>query len=328
MSSDSDSDIGISPEFLEREKQIIERNNLVKARVQRLFSDITPEEAGIPLQQEIPSRKELSKKHEIPKKSPKSKTKMTGRSNSSSLNLLNTTSIDLLSTSNLPPAHQVDSNIIEVEIPTNVQAPISKPKSNSIIADLRAAYHKIVVEINGVNEQISQEEKDKTQCELVIAKLQTELKKTQQDSERIRISITELQNQVEAGRREVAQLKADVENVRLNRIEKLENQNASDVKRTQLEARIKKQQFKAERLQAELNSMPIPNSRTAKILSDKSKYEATIANEKKTLKQAQQLLSDIRRAIQQEEKLYEHLKSGSSLTLSPQIVQRALKELL
>ena len=98
-----------------------------------------------------------------------------------------------------------DNNIIEVEVPINVE-PVPEVRHDPV-PELRAAFHKIAEEIQGLNSQIAEVESNKSKCEVVISKLQSELRKAQMDNDRAQQETQEIMNQIENNREKIQKLK-------------------------------------------------------------------------------------------------------------------------
>ncbi|OHS96456.1 hypothetical protein TRFO_37374 [Tritrichomonas foetus] len=289
----SDDDISLPPEILERERQLMERNRQLEQRVKDLMkSTIDSEELG-------------------PRKSKKMKP-----------------SSPLQSQDQLPKARQSPSNknIIEVDVPINVE-PLQEVRIDPV-PELREAFHKIAQEIQGVNEQIAEVESNKSKCDVVISKLQADLKRTQVDNERAAQETIELTNQIENSKAKIQQLKADINSARLSKIDHVQHQNEAKQKQMLLEKKIKRQKVAAERIQSQINMMQTTEMKAAKISSDRQKMQQQIDHEKKALRQLKLLLSDIQRAANHEEKIFDHLQSAKNLPLSSETVERALSQLL
>ena len=301
--SDSD-DISLPPELLERERQLMERNKQLEERVKDLFrSTLDSDDTGLPKGKNNEGNSKLNKKKNL------------NISNDSDKN-------------QLPNARQSpnNKNIIEVDVPINVE-PIQEVRVDPV-PELREAFHKIATEIKGVTEQIAEIQSNKSKCEVIISKLQAEVKKVQVDSERAQQENDELTTQIQNNKAKLQQLKTEINAARLNKIDHLQKQNEAKQKQALLDKKIKRQKVQADRLQSQLNVMQTAEMKAAKISSDRQKLQQQIDLEKKSIRQLRLLLSEIQRAANHEDKIYDHIQSAKNIALSSETVERALSQLL
>lgn len=323
--SDSDSDEFLTPELLERERQLIERNKQLEDRLKGLLRSDDLGMSDIPLKQDKNKKNDVSLTSTIEStlgSSIKKKTKYQNYDPSRKTPFLLPDDAEL-------PEVRVDptnDNILEVDIPTNVQ-PVPIQRFDPV-PELREAFHKIAKEIKAVNEQIADIQKSKSQCELSIAKLQTEFKKCQVDSEHSSQRSIEYSEQIKQEKEKITKLKNDVSSARLHKIEKVQRQNEIDAKRQSLESKIRRQRSLYDRLTTEFNSMPKVDSRAAKMNTEKAKLQQSIDTEKKAIRQLKLLLADIGRAAIHEDKIFEHVQNAKNIPLTSENVQIALTELL
>lgn len=330
----SDDDISLPPELLERERQLMEKNKMLEQRVKNLLKQtLDSEELG---PQSIQGKKLNQKKIKSTKPLPNNDYLSTD--DISVPNIRKSDNIENDSFSNslspddepspLPKARQspTNKNIIEVEVPSNVFA-IPEIRVDPV-PELREAFHKIAEEIQGVTAQIAEVESNKSKCEVVISKLQTELKKVQIENDRAVQEGKEFTAQIESNKKKLSQLKTQINAARLTKIDRVQRQNEAKAKIAALEKKIKRQKIIAERLQSEINSMQTPEMRAAKISSDRAKCQQQMDQEKKALRQLKLLMSDIQRAASHEEKIFDHLQSAKNISLTSETVERALTQLL
>lgn len=338
----SDEDISLPPELLEREKQLMEKNQQLEQRVKDI------------LKQSVDSEEPISKKVRA-KKQGKPLSTMTSdlstdngnffisdntdnnnnNDNNDNFvidddNVSNNNNINLNKNNNqiLPKARPspTNNNIIEVEVPINVE-PVPEVRYDPV-PELRSAFHKIAEEIQSLNSQIAEIESNKSKCEVVISKLQGELKKSQIENDRAYHESQELIAQIDANREKVQKLKSDINSARLTKIDHVQRQNEAKQKQAVLEKKIRRQKIAAERLQSQINSMQTTEMRAAKIGCDKAKLQAQIDQEKKAVRQLKLLLAEIQRASSHEEKIFDHLQSAKNIPLTSETVERALSQLL
>lgn len=330
----SDDDISLPPELLEREKQLMEKNQQLEQRVKDI------------LKQSIDSEDSISKKVRSKKKNKTSitnsldiETATTTNDNNNNNYIFSISDDDnnVINDNNfndnnnnqvLPNVRQSpnDNNIIEVEVPINVE-PVPEVRYDPV-PELRAAFHKIAEEIQGLNSQIAEVESNKSKCEVVISKLQAELKKAQIDNDRALQETQELTNQIENNREKIQKLKSDINSARLSKIDHVQRQNDAKQKQALLEKKIRRTKIAAEKLQYQINSMQTPEMRAAKIGCDKAKLQAQIDQEKKSVRQLKLLLAEVQRASAHEEKIFDHLQSAKDISLTSETVERALSQLL
>jgi hypothetical protein len=297
--SESSDEITLPPDLLERDRQLWERNQQLEARVRDLLKTASIDEPPPPApKSDVPSIQQRAKIRALPKADA------------------------------LPPARPSPTKrgIIEVEVPVNVEA-VPEVKVDPV-PELRQVFHKIAREIKSVNEQIAFIESNKTKCEVLIAKLQGELKRTQVDNERAQRTTTEITSQIESSEQLLADVKTKISAARLSRIERVQLESEAKQKQSQLDQKVRRTRAEADRLQNELNTMQSADARSAKMHSERLKLQQTIDDHKKAIRQLKIVISEIQRAAAHEEKIFDHIQNGRDLSLSSESIERAISELL
>jgi hypothetical protein len=304
-STESSDELSLPPELLERERQLMERNQQLEARLKDLLRSTSLESEDL-----FPSMEEQPVKQK-PKSKPKPKPKPKPEPKP-----------------DLPPARVSASKpgIIEVEVPTHVE-PVREVRVDPV-PELRAAYHKITQEIRSLREQIVFVETNHSKCDSTIAKLQFELKKIQTENDRSQHFTVEMTKQIEASQETILKLKSEISAARLSRIERVQKENEAKQKRTQIEQKIRRQQLNIERLQSELNSAQNVEFKLAKMNADKTKWQQDIDEGKKAVRQLRMALSEVQRMNTHEEKIFHHIQGGKEVALSCDALEKAIGELL
>jgi hypothetical protein len=299
MSSDSDSsdEITLPPELVERDRQLMERNQQLEARFKELLKSTAAHDTPTPTT-DVAVIQQRAKARALPPPGV------------------------------LPAARPSPSKkgIIEVQVPTNVEA-VPEVKVDPV-PELRKAFHKIAHEIKSVNEQISFVEGNKTKCEVTISKLQAELKKTQIENDRAQKSAVETNSQIENNQNFLLDLQNRISAARLNRIERTQQETEAKLKQSQLDQKVRRARSEADRLQSELNSMPSADIRSARVHAEKVKLQQSIDEQKKAIKQLKIVVAELQRASAHEQKVFDHIEHGRSLGLTPESIERALSELM
>ena len=296
--SDDSDDITLPPELLERERQLIERNKQLEARVKDLLRSTSLDAEEVTAQTDVNTIKKKAKQKAVPK------------------------------VTDLPPARPspTKEGIIEVEVPVDVE-PVEEVRVDPV-PELREVLHKIAAEIRAVTDQISDMEATKTQAEVEISRLQSEFKRVQVENERAQQVTLEMTKQIEATKEHITKLKNDVNAARLSRIERVQLENEAKKKQSQLEVKVRRQRATADRLQSELNLMQSVDSRASKVNTEKAKLKQGIEEQRKAIRQLKLFLSDVQRATSHEEKIFDHIQAGRDLALTTATVERAITELL
>ena len=296
--SDDSDDITLPPELLERERQLIERNKQLEARVKDLLRSTSLDAEEVTAQTDVNTIKKKAKQKAVPK------------------------------VTDLPPARPspTKEGIIEVEVPVDVE-PVEEVRVDPV-PELREVLHKIAAEIRAVTDQISDMEATKTQAEVEISRLQSDFKRIQVDNERAQQVTLEMTKQIEATKEQITKLKNDVNAARLSRIERVQLENEAKKKQSQLEVKVRRQRATADRLQSELNLMQSVDSRASKVNTEKAKLKQGIEEQRKAIRQLKLFLSDVQRATSHEEKIFDHIQAGRDLALTTATVERAITELL
>ena len=339
-SESSSSDLQLPPELLERERQLWERNQQLQNRVQHILQS-TDAALGESSSFEIKEQPQQIEKTPVAKSTKKTRISTTKQS----LIPKETTKTPVRETigstrnekSNIPLSSRrkrlPEQELIEVEVPQNVE-PVVEVKYDPV-PELRETLHKIAIEIENVQRQISEAKSAKTKAEVQVSHLQAELKKLQIENQNINDDITIMSGQIEEAKERKTKLKTDIEGARLSRIEKFQQQNELAKNKTAIEAKVRKQRALATQLQNQYSQMPQSDGLLQKLHTERQKRQTKIENEKKSLRSAKLLLNEIEKACQQEQKIYEHIMlaktsiAGSSPTaLSSDAIRKAIREFI
>jgi len=288
LSDESSDDLGLPKEILERERQLFERNKQLESRLQELLRS-TSLEVDIPKQKGPKSMNEI-KKLDI---------------DEFIVNLNN-------------------DKFIEVEIPNHVEAvteTIVDP-----VPELREVLHKITNEITNVSSQVSEIQKVRTEAEVQFSKMQTDIKRNQNEGEKISLEIIELNSSIESYKEKVVELKNQVNSTRLSKLEKIHSQGEASKKKLDVEKKIKKQKLAVERIHNEYKSMPLVDTKINELSNEKKGLSKKIDSQKKTLKHLKGLMSDISKAINAEIKIFDHLQYPLSYPMSPDTVIKTMSD--
>jgi archaellum component FlaC len=293
-SDSDDEELTLPPELLERERQLIARNREVEARVAALLKSTSLADGASP----APAPKPASAKRPLKAPAPA-----------------------------LPPARASPAKpgIIEVEIPTNVEA--APEVRIDPVPQLRRAFHKIVEEISAVTQQIATVESNKTKVEVTISRLQADLKRVRVDSDRAQQASVELAKQIEASQEHLADVKNQIGAARISRIERVQQEADAKQKLAQMDQKVRRQRSLADRLQSDLNLMQTVDARTTAVKSEKAKLQQAIDEQKKAIRQLALMLAEIQRAAAHEDKVFDHIQNGRTLPLSSETMERAITEL-